>query len=174
MTQIEQSLLNNLPGSAFVLPEPIADIVHLPELIYSNGTPAFRIIPEHYRIIIKPTCLVLTLICKLCFSFLDVSTQFLLFHPLIMQDRFYALWQRMVESGINQYEQRQHFALYKAVRSEMFRLTQTYRQPLHENENMNNYDELPILLFHLVLGVGYAMALLAFAFELVCDYNKIK
>lgn len=48
MRHIERALLAHDTSRAYVLPADIADIVHLPELRYANGSRVFHIIAEKY------------------------------------------------------------------------------------------------------------------------------
>lgn len=82
----------------------------------------------------------------------------------MMQNRYSTLLDRVIESGIRQKIDRQNFAFYKMIRSDLL-----YRMnAMNNSEKLLKNDVLsPTLMLSLVvLSFGYTMSTLALAIEI--------
>lgn len=153
-------------STAFVLPEPIADIVHHPSMQYRNGTPVYHIVAEPYSILLqqfKTPSIGFTVVLLL--PIIDIAPQCIYFIPNYLHNTLFALWDRLMESGITIYHERSTIATYKMVRSEWL---DSVRRT--EDENIDQNDEglssdLSLLLF--VLGLGFSAAGFVFLLEIL-------
>lgn len=82
-----------------------------------------------------------------------------------MQHRLSAVWDRLVESGIDSHIKRQNVEFYKAIRSDWFYRIHSKKitEELLRNEDISS----TLMLIFVVSGLGYSMAIIVFAMELV-------
>lgn len=100
-----------------------------------------------------------------------ISPQFFVIVPLMLQERFIALWDRLVESGIDRHVGRQTVALYKTKRTEWLRrldddaTTTARRLALRDDDGDGGGGGSQMVLFGVVLGIGWSVAGLGFLLE---------
>lgn len=167
---IERQLVAHNTSYIFILPEVIADIVHHPALQYANGTPFYHIVAEPYSKPIREFYIPSKKKKNLVFT--DISPQFLYFFPTIMSQRFFTLWDRLVESGISVQIEQRSIVTYKMIRESWLR-SELLSRSLDLTELQMEIDGSQIMLMVFLIGFGYSLAGIVFVFELVWKSNRL-
>lgn len=97
---------------------------------------------------------------------IGISTQFIRILPYMMQNRWSEVWDRLVESGIDNHIKRQNVEFYKTIRSDWFYrdyLNNAFNEMVDQKEGRTS----ALMLFFVVLVFGHGLAVFAFLLELM-------
>lgn len=138
---------------------------------HSNGTPVYHIVAEPYSKLFECHIYMIQTIITTYFS-KGILPFFLVFVPHMMQARFFALWDRLVESGIDAHVNDQIIALYKTIRYEWSKSSVGEPHLAVEDTDGNGTADGfngQLMLLMLVFGFGNGFAGLVFGMELLWD-----